>query len=158
MQIIIDEYKREIQKLKMQISEMTEEAVRLRGFKQIVLDDPDKFEDKRTYKSYKEHGTDMSYENESRASDIEILKEENRKLKKRAEEAEGENTIIKGIGNNSPEMRALQARVKELELINTSHQELNGIIQVELTELKEDNKKLAHQVEDKVNAMRKSGL
>ena len=26
------------------------------------------------------------------------------------------------------------------------------------TELKEDNKKLAHQVEDKVNAMRKSGL
>ena len=43
MQIIIDEYKREIQKLKMQISEMTEEAVRLRGFKQIVLDDPDKF-------------------------------------------------------------------------------------------------------------------
>ena len=64
MQIIIDEYKREIQKLKMQISEMTEEAVRLRGFKQIVLDDPDKFEDKRTYKSYKEHGTDMSYENE----------------------------------------------------------------------------------------------
>ena len=114
--------------------------------------------DKRTYKSYKEHGTDMSYENENRASDIEILKEENRKLKKRAEEAEGENTIIKGIGNNSPEMRALQARVKELELINTSHQELNGKLQVELTELKEDNKKLAHQVEDKVNAMRKSGL
>ena len=29
-------------------------------------------------------------------------------LKKRAEEAEGENTIIKGIGLNSPEMKALQ--------------------------------------------------
>ena len=29
---------------------------------------------------------------------------------------------------------------------------------VELTELKEDNKKLAYQIEDKVNAMRKSGL
>ena len=35
-------------------------------------------------------------------------------LKKRAEEAEGENTIIKGIGNNSPEMRAAQDRIKEL--------------------------------------------
>ena len=30
--------------------------------------------------------------------DIERIKEENRKLKKRVEEAEGENTIIKGIG------------------------------------------------------------
>ena len=158
MQLIVDEYKREIQKLKMQISDMTEEAVRLNGFKQIVMDDPAKYEDKRTYKSLKEHGTDMSYENESRATDIEELKEENRKLKKRAEEAEGENTIIKGIGNNSPEMRALQARVKELELINTSHQELNGQLRVETQELRDDNKKLSFQIEDKVNAMRKSGL
>ena len=29
----------------------------------------------------------------------------NMALKKRAQEAEGENTIIKGIGNNSPEMK-----------------------------------------------------
>tara|TARA_R100001244_G_scaffold89096_1_gene67821 strand:+ start:296 stop:772 length:477 start_codon:yes stop_codon:yes gene_type:complete len=158
MQVIVDEYKREIQKLKMQISDMTEEAVRLNGFKQMVMEDPDKFEDKRTYKSLKEHATDMSYENEGRAGDIETLKEENRKLKKRAEEAEGENTIIKGIGNNSPEMRALQAKVKEAEAINKLHQELNGKLQVELTELKEDNKKLSYQIEDKVNAMRKSGM
>ena len=47
--------------------------------------------------------------------DIERIKEENRKLKKRVEEAEGENTIIKGIGMNSPEMKAAQARIKELE-------------------------------------------
>ena len=64
MQVIVDEYKREIQKLKMQISEMTEEAVRLRGFKQMVMEDPDKFEDKRTYKTLKEHANDISYENE----------------------------------------------------------------------------------------------
>ena len=31
-------------------------------------------------------------------------------------------------------------------------------LQVELTEAKEDNKKLAHQIEDKVNIMRKSGM
>jgi hypothetical protein len=158
MQVIVDEYKREIQKLKMQISDMTEEAVRLNGFKQMVMEDPDKFEDKRTYKSLKDHANDISYENEGRVSDTETLKEENRKLKKRAEEAEGENTIIKGIGNNSPEMRALQAKVKEAEAINKLHQELNGKLQVELTELKEDNKKLSYQIEDKVNAMRKSGM
>ena len=47
--------------------------------------------------------------------DIKRLDDENKKLKKRAEEAEGENTIIKGIGQNSPEMKAAQARIKELE-------------------------------------------
>ena len=36
-------------------------------------------------------------------------------LKKRAEEAEGELTIIKGIGQNSPEMKALQKEVEELK-------------------------------------------
>ena len=41
---------------------------------------------------------------------------------------------------------------------NNSHQELNGKLQGELTEIKVDNKKLAHQVEDKVNIMRNSGL
>ena len=54
---------------------------------------------------------------------------ENVKLKKQAQEAEGELTIIKGIGNTSPEMRSLQkqkeilkaackkagSRIKELE-------------------------------------------
>ena len=48
-------------------------------------------------------------------ADLERLNEENKKLKKRAEEAEGENTIIKGIGQNSPEMREAQTRIKELE-------------------------------------------
>jgi len=36
------------------------------------------------------------------------------KLKKRAQEAEGETTIVKGIGMNSPEMKAAQAKIKEL--------------------------------------------
>ena len=43
------------------------------------------------------------------------LKNENEKLKKRAQEAEGELTIIKGIGNTSPEMKALQKSVVELD-------------------------------------------
>ena len=46
------------------------------------------------------------------------------------QEAEGEVTIIRGIGMNSPEFRALK---KENE------------------ELKDDNKKLAQQIQDKNN-------
>jgi len=47
--------------------------------------------------------------------DIKRLNDENKKLKKRAEEAEGEVTIVKGIGMNSPEMRALQKEVEKLK-------------------------------------------
>ena len=72
--------------------------------------------------------------------EIEELKKEIAKLKKRVEEAEGEVTIIKGIGMNSPEFRSLK---KENE------------------ELKEDNKKLAEQISDKnnlVGRLRDKGL
>jgi len=71
---------------------------------------------------------------------IEELKKEIEKLKKRVQEAEGEVTIIKGIGMNSPEFRALK---KENE------------------ELKDDNKKLAQQIQDKnnlVGRLRDKGL
>jgi len=65
-------------------------------------------------------------------------------LRKRVEEAEGEVTIIKGIGINSPEMR-------EAKAINKSHQELNGKLQTRLTEVEEDNKRLAKQIENLLN-------
>ena len=75
-------------------------------------------------------------------------------LKKRAQEAEGETTIVKGIGINSPEMRELQTRVKRLDAslasaleINESHQRYNGNLQVRLSEALDDNKKLAKQIE-----------
>ena len=76
-------------------------------------------------------------------------------LKKRAQEAEGENTIIKGIGNNSPEMKELKSRVKQLDdslamnlEINESHQRYNGKLQLRLTEVEEENKNLAKQIQD----------
>ena len=75
-------------------------------------------------------------------------------LKKRAQEAEGETTIVKGIGMNSPEMKSLQAKVNELEGtlgsaqgINDNHQIYNGKLQTRLTEVEDDNKKLAKQIE-----------
>ena len=76
-------------------------------------------------------------------------------LKKRAEEAEGETTIVKGIGMNSPEMRAAQDKIKELEAtlasaqdINDNHQRYNGKLQTRLTEVEEDNKSLSKQIQD----------
>jgi len=86
------------------------------------------------------------------------FKEKYEKERKLRQEAEGEMTIVKGIGQNSPEMKALQSRVKELEEINKSHRKLNGKLQERLTEVEEDNKKLAHQIEDGVNKLRRSGL
>ena len=38
-----------------------------------------------------------------------------REEKKKRQEVEGELSILKGIGNTSPEMKTLQKRVKELE-------------------------------------------
>ena len=80
-------------------------------------------------------------------------------LKKRAQEAEGENSIIKGIGNNSPEMKALKAKVNELQGtlgsaqdINDNHQRYNGKLQTRLTEVEEDNKSLSKQIEHLTNS------
>ena len=100
---------------------------------------------------------------------MEKLEEENKKLKKRAEEAEGENTIIKGIGNNSPEMRELQARVKRLDEslanaleINESHQRYNGKLQLRVAEVEKDNKILSKQISEYIknheDKFRKAGM
>jgi len=64
------------------------------------------------------------------------------------------------------QVEELQDRVKELDkslsialAVNESHQRYNGKLQIRVTELEEDNKKLAHQVEDlKLNGVRKAGL
>ena len=90
-------------------------------------------------------------------------------MKKRAQEAEGENTIIKGIGNNSPEMKALKAKVNELQGtlgsaqdINDNHQRYNGKLQTRITELEEDNKKLSEQITDYIkkhhDSIRRAGM
>ena len=74
MSIIIEELKREIQKLKMKLSEQTEENVRLNGFKQIVMERPEDFD------------SDKSFENDTRETD-----ETSETLKKRIKELEDIN-------------------------------------------------------------------
>ena len=61
-------------------------------------------------------------------------------MKKRAEEAEGELSIMKGIETNRVK-EAQDALANALE-VNESHQKLNGKLQERLTELEEEHKKL----------------
>ena len=98
---------------------------------------------------------------------IEKLEEKYNKERKRRQEVEGELSIVKTITiDSSPEMRDAKARIKELDNslsialeINEEHQRYNGKLQTRVTDLEEDNKKLAHQVEDlKMNGVRKAGL
>tara|TARA_R110000824_G_scaffold142594_5_gene309800 strand:+ start:201 stop:626 length:426 start_codon:yes stop_codon:yes gene_type:complete len=138
--------------------------------------------DKQTYITRKEHSTDVSYENEATITnedrgdlDLTLLIEQHKKdiwewkqkesqwardknqleghkriveelstkvveLTKKVRAAEGETSIIKGIGMNSPEMRAAQDDIKELRK--------------NLTEVKQDNKNLAEQIEH-LNKQRK---
>ena len=94
---------------------------------------------------------------------------ESKKLMDRVRAAEGETSIVKGIGMNSPEMKQanativeLRQRVSELMAISKSHQSLMGKQIVENEELKRDNKALAKQIDDyfnaRLNAVRKSGV
>jgi len=68
------------------------------------------------------------------------LKEE----KERRQFAEAELALIKGIGQNSPEQKALQKEVQKLKK--------------ELEETRNDNKKLADQVNNQIDQLRKSGV
>ena len=67
-----------------------------------------------------------------------------REEKKKREEVEGELTIIKGIDNTSPEMKALRKENEELRK--------------KISEVREDNKKLAEEISDRVDRLRKTGL
>ena len=73
---------------------------------------------------------------------------ENKKLKDHVSAAEGETTIIKGIGMNSPEMREkdklvqeLRMRIRDMLLISEQHRSILG---AEIT----DRKRLEQEVKD----------
>jgi len=60
------------------------------------------------------------------------------------QEAETETILVKGIGMNSPEMKAAKEKMQELKK--------------EVEELKHDNQHLSKQIEDQVDRARKAGL
>ena len=103
---------------------------------------------------------------------VEKLSADLRKMKKRAQEAETETILVKGIGINSPEMKNAQAKTKELEVglanaleVNESHQKFNGKLQERLTELEQENielhaenKKMHNHLDKQLDNARKSGM
>ena len=97
--------------------------------------------------------------------------------KKRAQEAEGELSILKGIETNrvkeaqatsghlqdeldrvKKDNNDLFLRIAELTEVEESHRKMNGKLQERLSEVEEDNKKLAGQITDQVERARKAGM
>ena len=108
---------------------------------------------------------------------VKRLSGENQKMKKRAQEAEGELSILKGIETNrvkeaqgtssqlqdeldrvKKDNNDLFNRVADALAINEDHQKLNGKLQERLTELEEENKKMHDHLNKQVENVRKSGL
>ena len=129
----------------------------------------------------------MTKPGDSQTTNWEEKYEKEHKLR---QEAEGETNIVKAIGQNSPEMKAAKAKIKELRdsldrfkkennecynriadlnetlkskdyfakpdykfLVNENHK-----LEQQYLEAMADNKKLARQIEDKMNQLRESGL
>ena len=97
------------------------------------------------------------------------------KLKKRVREAEGEMSIVKGIGMNSPEMRAmkksieekdiliqeLRMRIRDMLLISEQHRSILGAEITDRKRLEKEIKDLKVQMSEylsvRVDNTRKSG-
>ena len=98
-------------------------------------------------------------------------------MKRRAQEAEGELSILKGIETNrvkeaqaksnqlqdeldrlKKENNDLFNRIADALEVNESHQKVNGKLQERLTELEEENKKMHDTQEKRITNMRKSGM
>ena len=126
--LLIKQYKKEIWEWKEKESQWIMDKNQLEGHKRII---------------------------EELSTKIVELGKVNLALKDKARNAEGETSIVKAVGLNSPEMKTLQAKVNELEGtlgsaqgINDNHQRYNGKLQTRLTEVEEDNKKLSKQIQD----------
>ena len=103
-------------------------------------------------KTYKELEKYRDADRQQEAQQI-LIKQENEELKedqhkenwkekyekehRLRQEVEGELSIVKGIGMNSPEVIKLKK---------------------EICELRQDNRKLSHEIEDRINRMRKAGM
>ena len=81
--------------------------------------------DKRTYKSHKEHGEDMTYESEV----------------KHKMDDRGDLDLTKQIVTLKAEKVALYQQVKELRNLEEGHQKLNGELRLEIVKSKEELEK-----------------
>ena len=92
--------------------------------------------------------------------------EKYKKEHKLRQEAEGEMSILKTISvHSSPEMRDAKAKIEELQnslerFKKENNECYNRIAHLlkENKELKEDNRKISKQIEDRIDRMRKAGM
>ena len=92
--------------------------------------------------------------------------EKYKKEHKLRQEAEGEMSILKTISvHSSPEMREAKAKIEELhnslERFKKENNECYNRIANLLKEneaVKEDNKKISLQIDDRINQLRKAGM
>ena len=94
---------------------------------------------------------------------VESLSKDLSQMRKRAQEAEGELSILRGIETNR--VKEAQAALANALEVNESHQKLNGKLQERLTEVEQENielhaenKKIHNHLEKRVDAARKSGM
>ena len=117
-------------------------------------------ENKQTYTYLKDHGNDVTYENEvTYTVDSKLglaegrgpndLEKQIEELKKQLQETQGE------LSCNSPEVKELKKQLADAKIIDSVHQKLNGTLQKRVTELEIDNKKLANEVSDLTERLRK---
>ena len=90
-------------------------------------------------------------------------------LKTKVHDAELETSLVKAIGINSPEMKAAQKEITELKETLKSRDytrqhdyqflvDENRRLEEERNMLTLDNKKLAQQIDDQVDRLRKAGM
>ena len=89
-------------------------------------------ENKQTYTYLKDHGNDVSYENE-------VTYTVDTKLD--LSESRGPNDLEKQIDE-------LKKQLNDAKIIDTVHQKLNGTLQKRVTELEVDNKRLILEIDD----------
>ena len=98
----------------------------------------------------------------------EELKRDNKKLKDRVNAAEGETSIVKGIGMNSPEMKEkdrliqeLRMRIRDMLIISEQHRNILGAEITDRKRLEQEVKDLKVQMSEylsvRVDSTRKSG-
>ena len=62
------------------------------------------------------------------------------------------------LDGNKRIIEELSTKLVEMAKINLGHKELNGKLQTRLTEVEEDNRRLANQVDDYREQLRKAGF
>ena len=99
---------------------------------------------------------------EQHAKEIWALKEQMSDQSKEITVLRGTKDVVVRLSNELVRMKkraeeAENALANSLE-VDESHQKLNGKLQVRLTEVEEDNKKLSQQIDDYLNKFRKEGM